>query len=77
MNAQALEDDLLAAHAANDLPRLIAGYTQAADMAEAGGDVDRACFFLTYAWIFALDVGDARADALKARLVAHGREVEQ
>ena len=77
MNKSALEDDLLEAHAAGDLSRLIAGYTKAADLAEQDGDVDRGCFFLTYAWIFALDAGDDRAKDLKARLVAHGREVER
>ena len=32
------------------------------------------CFFLTHAYIFALDVGDPRARALHLRLKAQGRE---
>lgn len=75
--SEALEAELLAAHAAGDVPRLIAGYTKAADQAEGAGEVDRACFLLTYAWVFALEAGDARANELKARLVAHEREVER
>ena len=65
---------LLAAHAENDLAALITLYTQAADAAEAE-DIDATCFFLTHAFIFALDLGDPRAAALNARLVAYGREV--
>ena len=73
----ALDAELLAAHAAGDKGKLVQGYTLAADQAEGDGDVGRACFFLTQAWVFALDAGDPRAAKLKARLVAHGREVEQ
>lgn len=76
MNEAGLDRELLAAHAAGDAARLIAGYTAAADLAEAAGDVTRACFFLTHAWVFALEAGDARATTLRARLVAHGRETE-
>jgi len=76
VNEDALEAMLLAAHVADDRASLAKGYAQAADFAEMAGEVDRACFFLTQAWIFALDVGAAEADALKARLVAHGREVD-
>lgn len=65
------DDDLLAAHACGDTGALITLYTQAA---EAAADVDTACFFLTHAHVFALELGDARAADLRARLVAHGRE---
>lgn len=77
MKESGLETRLLAAHRAHDLNRLVRGYTEAADLAEGEDDTDRACFFLTQAWIFALDAGDPRAMELKARLVAHGREVER
>ena len=77
MNAGELDEELLAAHAAEDGARLVNGYARAADLAEGEGDVDRACFFLTQAWIFALEAGDIRANELRARLVAHGREVER
>lgn len=76
MNSTEIATDLLRAHAANDLTALIALYTEAADHAETSADTDRACFFLTHAWIFALEAGDIRADALRGRLVAYGREID-
>lgn len=66
-----LDARLLAAHAANDTVALVGLYADAADEAE---DTDRACFYLTHAYVFALELGDARAPALRARLAAHGRE---
>lgn len=68
-----LDDRLLAAHRANDLSALSALYQEAADLAESLGDIDRACFFLTHAWVFALETGSGAAAALRKRLVAHGR----
>lgn len=62
---------LLAAHEGDDRFALIRLYTEAADMAN---DLDAECFFLTYAYIFALEMGAPEADALRARLIAHGRE---
>ena len=66
-----LDAQLLQAHAAGDKAALITLYTQAADQAS---EVDAMCFFLTHAYIFALDVGDPRARALHLRLKAQGRE---
>ncbi len=66
-----LDARLLAAHAAGDDAALVGLYTQAAD---AAANVDTECFFLTHAYIFALEQGDTRADALRARLISHGRE---
>jgi hypothetical protein len=77
VNEADLENRLLAAHAAGDLGQLVRGYADAADIAEGAGDVSRACFFLTHAWIFALEAGDPLANSLRMRLVAHGRETEQ
>jgi len=51
-------------------------YIRAADMVEEQDDIDQACFFLTQAWVFALDAGASFAPELKRRLVAFGREVE-
>ena len=65
-----LEQELLAAHERDDQEALITGYTKAAD---AENDVDAACFFLTHAYIFALEAGDARAETLRDRLASHGR----
>ena len=66
-----LDAELLAAHAVGDKARLITLYAQAADQA---ADIDTACFFLTHAYVFALDLGDPRAKTLRRRLVEHGRE---
>ncbi len=68
----ALDDALLRAHADADNAALIRLYTQAADQA---GDVDAACFYLTHAYVFALESGAPEAAALNARLADHGREV--
>ena len=74
MTRAELDAALLAAHAADDQPRLAALYARAADAAEAEGDTDACCFYLTHAYVFALACGAPQADALHARLVEHGRE---
>ncbi len=71
MTKVALDAALLDAHQRHDGAALVALYAQAADAAE---DLDAACFYLTHAYVFALDTGDTRAGDLRARLVAHGRE---
>lgn len=68
---KALDDKLLEAHARDDRAALIGLYSQAA---ETVNDRDAACFYLTHAYVFALDVGDARACDLHSQLVAQGRE---
>ncbi len=70
----ALDAALLEAHGAGDEARLAALYAEAADLAEAAGDLDAACFYLTHAYVYALATGAAAADALHARLMARGRE---
>lgn len=70
----ALEAALLAAHADGDQAALARLYAKAGDRAEAAGDLDAACFYLTHAYVFALATGAPGADALHARLKAHGRE---
>ncbi|MDG1294116.1 MAG: hypothetical protein P8P24_02375 [Planktomarina sp.] len=67
----ALDALILKAHARDDRTALVALYTQAADLA---GDVDRECFFLTYAHIYALELGHPSQEGLRARLLAFGRE---
>lgn len=76
MNAEGLDQRLLAAHAGGAPVDLAGLYREAADLAEREGDVTRACFFLTHAWVYALEAGDDLAKDLRARLVAHGRETE-
>lgn len=65
-----LDNALLAAHAAGDRAGLARLYVTAAE----GAEHDAASFFLTQAYVFALDAGDPAAPALRARLVALGRE---
>jgi len=66
-----LEARLQAAHHSGDTEALIAVYQEAAATAP---DIDTACFFLTHAYVFALEAGDARAAALRAQFAAEGRE---
>ena len=66
-----LDARLLAAHDRDDRAALIALYTEAAD---AANDVDAACFYLTHAYVFALEAGASEAPILHARLRAQGRE---
>jgi hypothetical protein len=68
---KSLDRQLLKAHDANDTAALVSLYTQAADNTD---DVDAACFYLTHAYVFALERGDKAADALRERLAARGRE---
>ena len=66
-----LDAQLLAAHAKNDLNLLVDLYQQAA---ASTVDEEARYFYLTHAYIFALDVHHADRDKLKADLVAAGRE---
>lgn len=70
MTREALERDLLAAHEAGDLPRLVTLYTQAADVVEG----EARAFFLTQAYVFALEVGHPTADRLHTRLADMGHD---
>lgn len=65
-----LQERLLAAHARDDRTALVSLYTEAADTA---GAIDAACFYLTHAYIFALERGDPATRSLYDRLKAHGR----
>ena len=69
-----LDARLLEAHAMRDQLALVGLYSEAGDAAEAAGNSDAACFYLTHAFVFALDEGDARSAYLHARLKARGRE---
>ena len=62
---------ILKAHARDDRGALVTLYTQAADLAD---EVDRECFFLTYAHIYALELAHPSQESLRARLLAFGRE---
>jgi hypothetical protein len=66
-----LDCRLLAAHATDDRKALVSLYTEAADQAV---DESAACFYLTHAYIFALELGHPQVSTLRSRLVAAGRE---
>jgi hypothetical protein len=66
-----LHSRMLAAHAGPDPAALIALYTEAADTAN---DMDASCFFLTHAYVFALEAGAPQACQLHQRLLSLGRE---
>ena len=67
-----LDAALLAAHAAGDNRKLIELYKAAA---EAADTPEQAAFYLTHAYVFALEAGDPVADTLHQRLVEMGRDV--
>ncbi|WP_272010838.1 hypothetical protein [Roseovarius sp. ZX-A-9] len=66
-----LDTAMIAAHEQQDSAALIRLYTRAADEANA---LDAACFYLTHAYVFALEAGAPEAATLRSRLIAHGRE---
>ena len=68
---QHLHQALLDAHDRGDTDALIQLYHQAADTAESQ---DAAGFYLTHAYVFALEAGDNRGVALRDALVALGRD---
>lgn len=73
MDRAALDAALLAAHVAGDGAALVRLYTQAGDIEEQAGNTDAACFYLTHAFVFALEEGAPEADALNLRLFQNGR----
>ena len=66
-----LEALLLDAHARDDCLALVSLYREAADTA---GDQAAEGFYLTHAYVFALELGHADAPALHKRLKSAGRE---
>ena len=69
----ALNHALCAAHAEGDLVKLVALYRTAGEFSEDAGDIDAACFYLTHALVYALEIGAPDAMALEDRLRLHGR----
>lgn len=68
-----LDDALLAAHVAGDNAKLVRLYWQAGEAALDTDEV-QGCFYLTHAYVFALEAGMAEAEELRAILAARGRE---
>ncbi|MEM5500409.1 hypothetical protein WNY59_02290 [Ahrensia kielensis] len=70
MDRQNLETALLKAHSDEDYPTLITLYTKAA---EGANDKDAEFFYLTHAFVFALEHGAPEAKPLNKRLADQGR----
>jgi hypothetical protein len=70
MTRDQLDQTLLRAHETRDGTALAHLYTHAADHSP---NTDEQAFFLTQAYIFALEVGDPTAQALETRLRHLGR----
>ncbi|WP_300018730.1 hypothetical protein [uncultured Roseobacter sp.] len=66
-----LEARLLLANADDDRAALVTLYTEAADQSE---DEDAAAFYLTHAYIYALELGAPQSGALRRRLIEMERE---
>lgn len=73
MDQTRLNQGLLIAHDRQDTEALVRLYTLAGDRAETRGDIDAACFYLTHAFVFALESGAVEADDLNRRLADYGR----
>ena len=69
-----MEDKLQAAIERHDLEVLTQIYTDAANASEKRGNIGEACFFLTQAYVCALQQGADTAPRLRSRLIKHGRE---
>ncbi len=66
----ALDAKLLEAHARDDRTALIALYAEASALSN---EAVESAFFLTHAFVFALEAGDPRASGLHRRLKDMGR----
>lgn len=73
MDMAALDRELLTAHAERDAETLVRLYTLAGDEREKANDLDAAYFYLTHAFVFALESGAPEANHLNARLYDQGR----
>ena len=73
MDREALDAALLEAHNRNDAAALVRLYTLAGDQAEQQEDIQAACFYLTHAFVYALESGAPEADDLNRRLAERGR----
>ncbi len=68
-----LHQQLLDAHAGHNLIGLMALYAQAGNRMETRGDTDAACFYLTHAYVYALELDAPELTTLQSRLAAYGR----
>lgn len=68
-NEAAMEQAL----ATGDIPEVVRLYIGAADVAEQRGDIDETCFYLTQAWVLALQYDLDHRLVIEQRLSAHHR----
>ncbi|GGA21264.1 hypothetical protein [Neptunicoccus cionae] len=68
-----LDQALLDAHAAQNSPALVRLYQQAGNSALEMDEI-RGCFYLTHAYIYALEAGLPEAETLHSTLRSYGRE---
>lgn len=73
MNDSLLQKQLLDAHEAGDASALASLYCKVADNEETAGNTDAACFYLTQAYVFALEAGLPLARELNRKLTSYGR----
>ena len=70
-NLRDLHEKILTAHKIKDQEKLVFLYTVAADLEE---DTNTKCYYLTYAHIYALEMGLSATKILSKRLRDYGRE---
>ncbi len=68
-----IDDTLLYAHETDDYARLVEGYQIASEFFLMQRDVDRACFYLTQAYVYALVSDHEKKDDINAILCQYGR----
>lgn len=70
----ALEKELLKTHQLDDSFQLVGLYQEAGQIKQAEGNIDAAAFYITHAYVFALESGHPAEQELRQFLVRHGRE---
>jgi hypothetical protein len=71
---QEIDDKLLAAHIAGDRTLLVDLYRKAAEMSFEAQNIDKACFYLTHSYVFALETRHPDCREIHSVLVSYGRE---
>jgi hypothetical protein len=74
VNDAALDTDFLRANEQSDHEQLVILYRKAGLSCIDAKNVDAGCFYLTHAYIFALEMGSSKVDELHEILVSYGRE---
>ncbi len=74
MSDDALNQRLLDAHANGDSQTMVDIYKGAGDAALFAGDTHAGCFYLTHAYVFALEAGMPIATKIHKTLKQYGRE---